>query len=79
MQRTETERRVGEFLESNGFDVSDTAPRAVLSAINMLFDKMISQTEKSVEEIAPEDFVEVINNNPNFNFLKQIIPSILED
>ena len=79
MQRTETERHVYNFLEANGVEVSDTAPRAILSAVNMLFDRVIGLTGKPTGDITPKDLTDVLENEPELVFLKQIIPCILDE
>lgn len=51
-------------------------PEKIVISIQLLFNTLIDQIGKAANAVTPQDIVDLINDVPEYDFLKPLIPSI---
>ena len=65
--------------EDKSFTCTENTPRVIGHIIELFLEDIIRRIQRdNVSEITPQDVANVIENTPEYNFLKPIIPEILK-
>ena len=70
------EKAIKEYLESEKLPCTENVPRTLYLAVNVFLKDLIRRVDHGQGELSPRDIADVIEEVPEYDFLKQLIPQI---